>query len=347
MDYRYDKNYVIPSRAADPRPEFAFGCGIGVIASTLPNSHHCFCIMTANTTIESNAPRTLSPYRTLLKDPAAIKLLRSGEKLLDAVESSDFCSSAAFHTQVARTYPTFDKSEIKVGPVLGHGGFGIVFEVKEIVLKKSPDEAPVEQPKEDSKSRSDHDDHDHDELLDHMDYTNVSKARFLMAANVRRQKITRLPNGDEIDGAARYAVKRLRSDLNDMHRARGTIDLVIEAKFLARLTHPNIIKMRGYASGPSLRPDFFILLDRLYEILNHRLLRWKMDLLHHGIGIYDNILQSLFFRHRRYRPKTESDRKEADRVVHEILLERLVIAYDLASAFSYMHKNRYVFTRNT
>jgi serine/threonine protein kinase len=296
--------------------------------------------MTANTTIESKSPRTSSLYRGHLTDPAAIKLLRSGEKLLDAVESSDFCSSAAFHTQVARTYPLFDKGEIKLGPVLGHGGFGIVFEVKEIILKKSSDNAPVEQPVEDSKSPTDHDDDDHDELLDHIDYKNVSNARAVMASNVRRKKITQLPNGDEIEGAARYAVKRLRSDLNDMHRARGTIDLAIEAKFLARLSHPNIIKMRGYASGPSLQPDFFIVLDRLYEILNHRLLRWKLNLFHHGIGIYDNFWQIIFCPHRRYRPKSESDRKETDHIVHEILLERLVIAYDLASAFSYMHKNR-------
>jgi hypothetical protein len=99
--------------------------------------------------------------------------------------------------------------------------------------------------------------------------------------------------------------------------------------------------MRGYATGSSLRPDFFILLDRLYEILNHRILEWKLELCHHGVVSYENVWQIIFCSHRMmHGPKDENDRKEKDKVIHDVLLQRLMVAYDLASAFAYMHENK-------
>ena len=44
--------------------------------------------------------------------------------------------------------------------------------------------------------------------------------------------------------AARYAIKRLKSDLNELNRVRGAIDLAIEVKLLSRLHHPNIGKLQ-------------------------------------------------------------------------------------------------------
>ena len=46
------------------------------------------------------------------------------------------------------------------------------------------------------------------------------------------------------EGSARYAIKQLRTDLSSSNRMDGAIDISIEAKFLAVLEHPNIIKMR-------------------------------------------------------------------------------------------------------
>jgi serine/threonine protein kinase len=259
-----------------------------------------------------------------LEDPDAIKMLQRGQKLLDAVEKSDFCS-----TLDARKYPLFDPSELVLGPKLGLGGFGIVLEVEEIVLHlKSLAAASIESTTEDENDEF-YDEFD-PAVLDHTDFADVMQARSFMESNVRRKQVTRL-HGQEVEGAARYALKRLRSDLTDVLRARGAIDLAMEAKFLARLSHPNIVKMRGYASGSSLRPDFFIVLDRLYEILNRRIKDWKYALRIHAS---EKLWQTLWRR----------DRKKGSlqNVAHDIMLERLVISYDLAAAFSYMHQNRYV-----
>ncbi len=41
-------------------------------------------------------------------------------------------------------------------------------------------------------------------------------------------------------GSPRYAIKRLKSDLNEVERARGAVDLAIEIKYLSVIWHPNI-----------------------------------------------------------------------------------------------------------
>jgi hypothetical protein len=211
---------------------------------------------------------------------ATRKLLAQASNLLKEVDDSEILRNAR-----ERLYPTFDRSEIKFGPLLGVGGFGIVFEVKEInlkipvevevdVLKTEPHPtttssvdtatdtntatavieskggnavtggsdlpAHMLQDSEESPSiaittiafnndlnhvaiklpsgSATHDDAHYD----------VHIARKHMAQSVRR-------NGD-----ARYAVKRLHRDLTDLERARGMIDLAIEAKYLSVIWHPNI-----------------------------------------------------------------------------------------------------------
>jgi hypothetical protein len=159
--------------------------------------------------------------------------------------------------------------------------------------------------------------------------------------------------------AARYAIKRLKSDLSDISRARGAIDLAIEVKILTQLNHPNIgmfviehlnrmlnytkinnqqthellficflvtVKLRGYAAGPLLDPDFII--DRLYEILNHRVLEWKQELRKH----HKNLWQKIFSK--------KSDRQIGNDPIHDIMVQRLIVAYDLASAFAYMNERQ-------
>ena len=215
-----------------------------------------------------------------------------------------------------RDYPLFDRNELKFGSVLGVGGFGIVFEVKEIILTlpdlveivevpvvpethngnvssdhtddctsspiRSADEeeeegvtaavsSPVrlgnariidsEEGNEDGKNKRPYSDasqtttstifsvgeygaepnlgrwnnsHIHNNTgvavgqQDDDSHYKINNARRHMAENVLR------------NGEARFAVKRLHRDLTDLERARGMIDLAIEAKYLSVIWHPNI-----------------------------------------------------------------------------------------------------------
>lgn len=91
--------------------------------------------------------------------------------------------------------------------------------------------------------------------------------------------------------------------------------------------------MRGYSAGSILDSRSFILLDRLYEILNHKIKIWIKDL-EEVRPFQKAMLKKLFVRES---PATKMNRKEAE---NDILLQQMIAAYDLAAAFNYMHQNR-------
>ena len=225
---------------------------------------------------------------TKLKDPAAQKLFHLGKTILNDLESSDLFEHHDGNDWL-RQYPAFDISEIIIGPVLGHGGFGIVNEVQDIVLSSNNDSPNtrtnmnhalnpiVVHEDDDVTTESDSDNnikntknkqrrHNEIEKSDNFD---TNTARSYLAANVRRRCTTpslltlssnminknrpsmssttndnKKATGTTTTTAARYAIKRLKSDLNELNRVRGAIDLAIEVKLLSRLHHPNIGKLQ-------------------------------------------------------------------------------------------------------
>ena len=105
--------------------------------------------------------------------------------------------------------------------------------------------------------------------IEKSDNFDTNTARSYLAANVRRRCTTpslltlssnminknrpsmssttndkKKATGTTTTTAARYAIKRLKSDLNELNRVRGAIDLAIEVKLLSRLHHPNIGKLQ-------------------------------------------------------------------------------------------------------
>ena len=80
----------------------------------------------------------------------------------------------------------------------------------------------------------------------------------------------------------RYVLKELHA--NSQKDATGFVngiaDLAIEARFLSVIKHPHIIKMRAMASTSPFSVDvpFFVVLDRLYDMLEARTLKWKKKL---------------------------------------------------------------------
>jgi len=80
--------------------------------------------------------------------------------------------------------------------------------------------------------------------------------------------------------------------------------------------------MRGVADGEYLNPDFFIVMDRLFGTLDQRLNAWK-KVLDKNSGVCCGIGQN-------------------HDVFRQILKERMIVAYDLAVDFMYLHENRLV-----
>jgi hypothetical protein len=78
--------------------------------------------------------------------------------------------------------------------------------------------------------------------------------------------------------------------------------------------------MRGISSDKMMTPKFFFVMDRLYETLDKRIAAWKNE---------KQAKKGQFF------GLVASDKLGK----LQLLKERLIVAYDLAAAFSYMHEH--------
>jgi len=280
--------------------------------------------------------------------------LEKGQAQLKRLVSNHF-----FRSEQTRDLPTFDASEIGVGPRLGVGGFGVVCEVQQIKLDDNRIESNVEHAGQDGAGGADDENrrppslgtrqstvsaetseedtqhkvqsarhNDADAFVfesdlqcltefnvgqhDHHYNMSPSAARAFMAEHTLR------------DGDARYAIKKIKPDLSDEDKVYAVKDLAIEAKFLAVVSHPNIIKMRGMAATDSLRYDFFILLDRLYETLDQKIGDWAEQEKQFA-GFCGGICG-------------------ANRDELKILqLERITALYDVSKALAYLHENNIIY----
>lgn len=186
----------------------------------------------------------------------------------------------------------FSISELTLGHVLGRGGFCVVNEVVAIKLKDASQSGTKAQKVTDD------------------EFNPVVQDRHFMEANCLRGK------GNE----CRYAIKKLQeSSFHDTSTfINGVVDLAVEARFLAVIRHPNIIKMRATCLGTPYAPDFFVVLDRLYDIMGQRINKWKKKQ-PRGLG-------------------KMMDRKGKKELA--FWLERVTVAYDLACAIKYLHDNQ-------
>lgn len=180
-----------------------------------------------------------------------------------------------FDENLTAPIPKFPMSELDVGRVLGRGGFCVVNEVR---------------------------------VLGRGGYCVVNEVAI-------HDKEASFIN-EEKDSS--YAIKRVSKEATrrDVDRfVNGMVDLAMEAKFLAALQHPNIINLRGLSDGEPCTQSFFVVLDRLCDILTRRLRTWKK---HKPSGI---------------KKIRGGNRKKA----MEFWLERMKVARDIASALEYLH----------
>ena len=129
--------------------------------------------------------------------------------------------------------------------------------------------------------------------------------------------------GGNSKGDARYAVKYLSPDVvNDPHRyMQGIMDLAAEVRFLSDIEHPNIVKIRALSTVEAYHEGFFVVMDRLYDTLETRLDKWKKRL-KGTVGLAGML----------------GDRKGTK--AQDLLIDRLVAAYDASSAFAYLHSRK-------
>lgn len=165
------------------------------------------------------------------------KLLASAQKIIEDVDRAELTKS---HEE--RQYPKFDHSEVDIGAVLGVGGFGVVSEVSAIHVHNHDDniQQRIEQQKQND---------DMEEALREDNHYELDTAKQKMAHRCMRL------------GEARYAIKILDSQLNDLDRTRGMIDMALEVKYLKYLWHPNIGEWSPWngIDSDSLRVEVFLI----------------------------------------------------------------------------------------
>jgi serine/threonine protein kinase len=210
--------------------------------------------------------------------------------------------SRIVNPRLEKHIPRFDEHEIVVGKLLGSGGFNNVYELDAIDLIDDPHRSEHAR-KISSGLQQEHRSH-------------VAKHCYREASE-----------------SSRYAIKFLSKEtIQDPDRfCTGAADLVVEAKFLASLEHPNIVKLRGMAAAgtsgfATCRPrGYFLLLDRLQCTLEDKLEEWQESEKKAAGSLQRKILD-------RNGKKQQS-----------FLADRLKVALDVASALTYLHDHNIIY----
>jgi len=199
-------------------------------------------------------------------------------------------------------------TEISLGELLGTGGFSNVHSIESIQLKS-------------------------DSPNDYNEYNRVSRKKLA-------QTCIRSSDSYEKNMQYKYVFKALKPDLHEGEHNKGTVDLAVEARFLATFSHKHILAMRATADVDQLEPNFFVVLDRLEVTLDKKLQDWRkrvsksrgLKFFYYGCCVRSALLNSFrcFSFANKYR-------------LHELWMERLTVAKEIASAIQYLHARQIVY----
>ena len=117
--------------------------------------------------------------------------------------------------------------------------------------------------------------------------------------------------------SSKYVVKKIRYDLSNSSRNDAALSLSTEAKFLAALSHPNIISLHCLGDNPG-STEFFLVIDRLETNLAQQIDLWKKE--EEKLSLSSIITKA-------------GKKKEAA----SSMTDRIHIAYEIASALVYLH----------
>ena len=144
----------------------------------------------------------------------------------------------------------------------------------------------------------------------------------------------RLARPQQSQESSECAIKclKLQAMINEKTFRLGASDLAVEANFLQRLDHRNIVKLHGITKGSipenitkGQERSFFILVDRLTDTLDHKLEIWKKE----AESAQSNIVYT--WSHE-YKEKRKAGLKR-----------RLRYTMEIADALEYLHKQNIVF----
>lgn len=210
-------------------------------------------------------------------------------------------------------YPKFLLDEITLGRVLGKGGFGTVHEVRDFDVEGV----------EETNHGDEDDGGDAEDELVHKGGSGSDARSFLATHCLRKNK------------DARYAIKRLSPEvLQDKEGlcVMGMTDMALETRFMSDILHPNIVKLRAVANCNPWDNTYFIVMDRLYDTLETRIHKvWKKQ-----DEWQSSCLGKLCC-------GGGSGSKGGGSAADALWEKRLVYAYDLSAALSYLHERQIIY----
>ena len=275
------------------------------------------------------------------------------------------------HTRLARHLPPREKrnvtklrwSDLEIGELLGEGNFSHVYEVRLIYRDDLPDTDTVttgnETIQEDIWNTTAADwRNPRVEEADIWDLVSVADEDD--SDSTQTEDEGRIMGLREMKVRERvYALKHLHPRVTKKQKkfTASAIDLVLEAKLLSYLNHPNIVKLFGVTEGSVNKvfsdQGYFLLLDRLHETLDDRILEWTQK---EAIAVARVALPSPTpHKHssKNRRSSSSSRNKESATVAEPDLCERerekLVcerigsVVIDIARGMEYLHLHRIIF----
>eukprot|EP00934_Nitzschia_sp_Nitz4_P006586 Nitzschia sp. Nitz4//scaffold150_size53981//35302//36646//NITZ4_006681-RA/size53981-snap-gene-0.71-mRNA-1//-1//CDS//3329537083//6576//frame0 len=113
------------------------------------------------------------------------------------------------------------------------------------------------------------------------------------------------------------------ADSNKMYWLKGAVDLAMEARYLSCLSHKNIIKLNGISAADPCTENYFIVLERMEDILAKRIKQWS-DTERQCTGITGMFV---------------GNKKK----LANIQFEQTQAALDVAQGTSYLHSKKVIF----
>ena len=210
------------------------------------------------------------------------------------------------HDNPISKIPQLTRDQVEVGTLLGYGTFSFVHEVQAFDIDADENDAAQKREEETRPSLE--------------EQQNV------------QDLIARGEHGE-------LAIKHLRQDLMEstLKFEEAAADLIVEAKYLAALDHPNIIKLRAVAKGGASafesgqHDSFFLVIDKLHRTFKEKILEWQF---------LDDDSSMLML---------SSKHCDAISISHdrELLLEKIDLGHQIAKALAYLHEHRLVYRGKT